>query len=262
MAHDATFLKDYLEDKSRFLELQAHFIDKAVEEASDDSSDWSFPALLRASFQKLGKENADIVFRFSESPIETIFLNSLWLCFIRNGQPLVLTPPFDNVQSRLAEFRQQLGNLSRFTDWYGTRNKDEMNLQLFLDDEVRRGRMQPEERPYIDRLILYYHWLPFRDAYHVTLQASFPDILIDGSSVRVDALAWIPSSPSWYVAIECDGFQYHSSQEVFIRDRRKDRGLKAAGIEVQRFSGAEITRDPAGSAYDLFKYLVDHRPDT
>lgn len=261
MTYDATALKERLLDKARFLEFQASFIEGAIKEASDESTDSTTSDLMRSGLQMLAKENARIVFQFSESPIETIFLNSLSICFIRNLLPLVLTPPMKNAKRDLADFYNQLDQLATSTAWYGARHKDEKNLNQYLDDQVRRGRMSPEERPYIGRLILFYHWFPFRSAYHITLQASFPDVLIDGSSIRVDALAWLPNRPDWNIAVECDGFQFHSSQEVFTRDRRKDRALKAIGVDVHRFSGAEINQDPAGSANALFAYLLDHQPD-
>jgi hypothetical protein len=258
---DASSLKECLEDKVRFLELQAFFIEKAVAEASAQAKDLTFPQLLKAGLKALAHQNAEIVFASSESPIETVFLNSLALCFIRNALPLVLTPPMRDASEQLAEFRDELANLAEFTRWYSEHRKDESGLQEYLDNQVRSGRMEARERPHIERLILYYSWLPFGDAHHLTPQASFPEVTVDGASVRVDALLWIPAKPKWTLAVECDSFEFHLSREAFVKDRRKDRALKAAGLEVHRFSGREIVKDPAGSANELFGYLLKGRAD-
>ncbi len=44
--------------------------------------------------------------------------------------------------------------------------------------------------------------------------------------------------------IECDGKEFHSSPEQVENDRRKNALAAAAGIDLIRFTGAEIYRDP------------------
>jgi len=48
------------------------------------------------------------------------------------------------------------------------------------------------------------------------------------------------------LAIECDGFEYHSSKEQMRRDKQRDRWLMANGYRVVRFAGTEIWSDPVG----------------
>lgn len=43
-----------------------------------------------------------------------------------------------------------------------------------------------------------------------------------------------------YLAIECDGFAYHSSQEDVIRDRKKDRYFESLGYTMLRFAYWDI----------------------
>lgn len=42
------------------------------------------------------------------------------------------------------------------------------------------------------------------------------------------------------IAIECDGFEYHSSKEALQRDTSRNRALTLEGWKVYRFSGTEI----------------------
>lgn len=53
------------------------------------------------------------------------------------------------------------------------------------------------------------------------------------------------------LVIECDGAAYHGSLEQIERDKRRDRYCAARGINVMRFSGAEIHRDPRGCAAEI-----------
>jgi very-short-patch-repair endonuclease len=51
--------------------------------------------------------------------------------------------------------------------------------------------------------------------------------------------------PADKVAIELDGYAYHSSPQAFTKDRERHRNLEAARWRIIRFSGAEITTDVA-----------------
>ncbi len=54
-----------------------------------------------------------------------------------------------------------------------------------------------------------------------------------------------PGAPPIYVAIECDGHEFHErTKEQAERDKRRDRSLQGAGWHVARFTGTEIWRDP------------------
>lgn len=51
--------------------------------------------------------------------------------------------------------------------------------------------------------------------------------------------------PASKVAIELDGYAYHSSKDAFVKDRARQRTLEAAGWRVIRFAGSEITTNAA-----------------
>lgn len=102
---------------------------------------------------------------------------------------------------------------------------------------------------------MFYEYLSLENRFHVILQPGLPDIRIDGKSVRSDFLFWVPADDSIRIIVECDGFQCHSDNTAFIRDRKRDRALKAAGYEVLRYSGTEIHNDPVAASMDLADYL-------
>ena len=49
--------------------------------------------------------------------------------------------------------------------------------------------------------------------------------------------------------VECDGHDFHErTKEQAARDRDRDRQAQLAGIEIFRFTGSELWRDPLGCA--------------
>lgn len=50
--------------------------------------------------------------------------------------------------------------------------------------------------------------------------------------------------PQHKVAVEIDGFRFHSSRRAFEHDRRKDAMLQAAGIRVLRFTWRQLLEEP------------------
>ena len=74
--------------------------------------------------------------------------------------------------------------------------------------------------------------------------------------IRVDIFFTKLTNEKYKLVVECDGYEWHKSKESFIRDRKRDRALKAAGYEVLRFSGSEIIRDPISCANELHKYII------
>ena len=49
--------------------------------------------------------------------------------------------------------------------------------------------------------------------------------------------------PNARIAIYCDGYEYHSDRDSFLKDRQQLRGLQLQGWCVLRFSGSEILND-------------------
>lgn len=56
--------------------------------------------------------------------------------------------------------------------------------------------------------------------------------------------------------IECDGAEFHSSEDQLVRDRRKDAAALEEGVHLLRFSGSEIYRFADGCVERVLNYLV------
>ena len=62
--------------------------------------------------------------------------------------------------------------------------------------------------------------------------------------------------PDLDIALEIDGWTYHSSRRRFEGDRRKDNWLRSRGIEVIRLTWRHITRDATASAVQIGQALA------
>jgi hypothetical protein len=178
------------------------------------------------------------------------------LSFLKNGLPLVFMPAFRNTPLDISEYAEQLTGIEEFTIWYERKYGSRVITHEFLDQEVTSGKMPKEERSWFEELLLLYHYLPFRDAWHVSLQPVFPRF-VGERDARPDMLFWRPSTPSLRLLVECDGYQFHGSRESFELDRKRDRALKALGFDVFRFTGRQINLEPIMSAYELSTYLIE-----
>ena len=116
--------------------------------------------------------------------------------------------------------------------------------------------MPRDERKTIEELILLYHYLPFRDAWHVSMQPQFPNLL-GTRGIRPDMLFWKPSLLDCHLLVECDGYAFHRSKGSFDSDRKRDRALKALGYDVFRFTGRQINMDPVACGHEIFEFLDD-----
>ncbi len=219
-----------------------------------------FAELMKIILESGRENNIELVFKFSESPIETTFINSLYLCFIKNNIPLMITPPMENTLSYIENFRVELQRIDGFLAWYLEKKKDFSKIDEYLGNEVIIGKMALEELPSIKKLIYRYNFLNLMNEYHLTIQAGFPNIKIEGKSIRVDMFFWIPAESNFNLIVECDGFKFHSDKDSFIKDRKRDRILKSKNFDVLRYSGSEIYNDPVGTASDLFDHLLERMP--
>lgn len=63
----------------------------------------------------------------------------------------------------------------------------------------------------------------------------------------------------FFMGIECDGHDYHErTKEQAAKDRSKDRILKVRGLEIIRFTGSEINRDPARCVAEIDQLIEAH----
>jgi hypothetical protein len=238
-----------------FLEIAKAFIEGAIEES--ESSDPQFREYYRAPVGAIAEENSLEVARLAQSPIEKTFLHSLFLTFFKNdGLGLLTHRTYKDAPAEIKEFRQLLSRWKEFFAWFQA-NRPARSIEEFLDSEVARGALDPEERQSYTYFIFRYAYIPMEGSYHMTLQPRFPNIKIGGKAIRPDIYFWIPSRPQVNIIVECDGYAYHSDKEHFIADRQRDRALKALGYDVWRFSGSEIYSDPVNAPFELAKYLWD-----
>lgn len=189
-----------------------------------------------------------IIFRHAASPIERELMCSVLLGYVlHNPTGYDFTPPLRDAPVQIASAHASVAamvKLGEFLDQHPERRESVMS-QLEATGEK-------------DAFIRQYS-LGGGDNIVFTPQAAFPNIRVNGSSVRVDLLAWSPAEPKLMVAIECDGFKWHSSKESFTHDRARDRALKANGIETLRFSGSEIHADLKSVSEQVIGYLESTR---
>lgn len=254
--YSADNVREILQDRDRFVELGEFFIRKAVEQERLELPDEGYVQYLHAGLKLLLSEAVSIVFSVCESPIEKVFVNSLFLGFIKaNPLGLVITPPLQNAPRDMEDFRSYHANFLEFTGWYRKRNGSLAGVDEYLDGEVKMGKMGTEERQFIGRHLVFYEYLGLFDRLHLSLQSRFPELTIDGRSLRPDMLVWVPRDEGIRIIVECDGFKHHGDRSAFTNDRKRDRLLKSQGYEVLRYSGSEIHQDPIGTSTDLFRFL-------
>lgn len=256
-------LRETLKDQGQFADLARFFIDKSSQMHAEEINDARFGEYLKAGLDLLLEENLNLIFKLTESPIETIFVNSLLLNFIKNDPlNLVVQHSVRNAPKQIEAFRNLRVQFNKFISWYRTKHGSLERVEDFLDKQVALGKMDIGEHCYLRRHLAFYEYLGLENRFHMILQPGIPDICIDGRSIRPDLLFWIPSDDSVKVIVECDGYQYHKAKDVFIRDRKRDRALKSKGYEVLRYSGSEIYSDPVAVSVDLAEYLWSREKPT
>lgn len=99
-------------------------------------------------------------------------------------------------------------------------------LDYVLADLQIEAELSPIEKMFFDR---------WRAIYGFCLLWQYE---VPGFRYRLDF-----AFPQQKVAIELDGYQYHSSKEQFTNDRKRQRELEMAGWRFVRFSGSEINKN-------------------
>jgi|SRR6185312_7638111 len=100
----------------------------------------------------------------------------------------------------------------------------------------------------------------------VFLYSQFP-VQVDGRKCRLDFAIAVeqantgnPNKYEW-VAVECDGHDYHErTKEQAKADRSRDRLLTASGWRVVRFTGSELFTNTRGCVDELIR-IVDSTRD-
>ncbi len=257
-------LKDDLVDKDKTLHIVRDFLELVI---PSNRYPPGLPAdftnainMLAARRKQEWENNINLIFEYAESPIEKIFLNTLVLYAIGNRKPqFAFTIPLRKINSMMESYRTT-HKLARQI-WLGFLKDNgiaEENADRLVENAFVEQILKSTIDDNLKRLIIYnIKYAPDNNRmFHISIQSTFDDILLDGKCIRPDVLIWVPSEPTVKIIIECDGFDFHSSKSAFINDRARDRLLLSHGFKVLRFSGSEIVNDPVGAAGELYRYLL------
>lgn len=66
---------------------------------------------------------------------------------------------------------------------------------------------------------------------------------------RIDFV--IPTTGGPYLAVECDGLEFHANKQAYTRDQQRNRHLQEHGFYVMRFSSREIFGDVAACVEEI-----------
>ena len=232
------------------------FAQDAVKRQAAKLEDGPRRVLLQITLTNAQK-NIALVFRHARSEIEKLFLNSLVIASIMRDPAFVtMTPPSSSIEKDLATFRRDLSDLKKMYTLYRrkTKRKDYIEFGKLVE---ATGAAPGRNAMAIAAEAMMNFEFGFANRYHCTLQPRFTEKLINESRIRADLLIWIPTHPNFKLIVECDGFKFHSSEEKFVKDRKRDRQLKSLGYDVLRFSGKEIWAQFIEASIELVNYLSD-----
>jgi hypothetical protein len=193
-----------------------------------------------------------------------MFVNSLMLWAAKNSPIAIqILAPTDDVEDAIENFRRN--NRLAF-EWYGlykelpddVRPRNFEHLMQFVQ-QTSPGMTDEDRSRICDAAVLGLD-LGFFNIYHVIMQAAFPHVRVNGRSIRVDLVVFVPGNDRVKVVVECDGYDFHVDKTTFTSDRQRDRALASKGYAVRRYSGSEIHADPVAAAADLADYLWDSYP--
>lgn len=209
--------------------------------------------------------NIDMIYDYSESPIETLFLCSLLTVSMRYSPFMIaITAPIvaDVFPAKMSALHQRNLEIKREAHKH---KQDELSymVQMFevLEEmEPAAYSILPKHLDAMGRGLtnnLDYLFYGLGQSFHVSLQPTFEKLRVEGKSIRPDMMVWVPMYPKFKLIVECDGYQYHSDKEMFSKDRIRDRVLQQQGYQVFRFSGREIVQDATLKANEFIDYLSD-----
>jgi len=248
-------------------------IEKAIEEETasvleDKDEDFveGYIKYFRSAIETFYPLAIQTIHTRSGSEIEKIFLCSLILNFLKNDPlKVLLTPPsiilqptYKNATEYAKQYREYYQDMLLVDKKYGTETDGkDSGYYKYLDWLLSAGEITEEGYDVMKMEYIFAHHIGWYHAFQLLLQPKFPDIKVEGRSIRPDIYIWRLDKNDLNIIVECDGYQHHSDKESFTHDRRRDRTLKKRGFEVLRYSGSEIYQDPINTAYELFENLQD-----
>jgi hypothetical protein len=241
-------------DQDTFLAFGEDFIKTTLSVAKNHD----VPELLASYLPVLLKDNAQMVFEHSDSPIERILLNGLALTFISATSVIQFMKPTTDAPRVAADYRASVADLMTSMQEYVARHGALNGIEKYYQPDNMETATNDDLRAW--HWFMLYGVMLFGYAPHAIIQPGFPDIRIDGRPVRADLYCFFPNAPQFNLIVECDGYKYHVDHDTFLRDRRRDRAFAAAGYQVLRYAGREIVHNPHAVSTQLFGYLMAHRP--
>lgn len=110
-----------------------------------------------------------------------------------------------------------------------------------------------------ERSLVYQKLESFFDSIDITRQGNVecPGLNKDEiKKYRVDFLIELSKEQKTHkFAIECDGYEFHSDNESFSKDRNRDLILLSNGIHTIRISGKDILESPHICASNVFRTI-------
>jgi len=247
-------LRQILLDSKEFTQLAYHFVGMNIE-LDNRCQNPSLERFFRKSVETLVSRNIFSVFEESGSPIETIFINSLIIEFIKTDLLGLVSHHIEkDAETEINELRDNITTYRKSQERFTEHNPNNSITEYHENDRMSGKDLGKKVNNILGFQPGYEHF-QLENSFHMALQPKFPKIKINRKSIRPDMLFWIPSSPDIRLIVECDGFKYHSDKAKFTSDRRRDRALQAKGYQVLRYSGSEIYNDPIGTAKDLIEVL-------
>jgi len=254
--------RDCFIEKSKTVAAVEHIVDQFHKDPPKDfwnlSHAETWYKIVRTGMKLSMEMNVNTIFDHTESEIERLFFNSLNVAaFINIPYLLVFTPPLESPSQTQVLYQKIESTISHHHNEF-IKETGKSDITEFLDFVNHTDRFDDELRLFLQFFSMQYRVFPFKHAYHLSMQSTFKDIKIDNKYIRPDVYVWVPSNPNFRLIIECDGFQYHSGEEIFTKDRARDRILQRKGFTVLRFSGYEIYHDPIGKALELLDYFIEN----
>ncbi len=203
----------------------------------------------------MGVHAADTIFKFSESPIETSLWTSAFAASLKCGNLIEFWAPppadVDFTEARRDKCLWIDGICTCYLIYLSHPDRNNLTFGEF-------ARWKEPDRPDEElKQWEVYAFMAFQAGtmFRPTVVLN-PSMRLAGRTIRPDGVCFVPAYPDNCVIFECDGFEFHSSRESFTQDRERDRLISAdLGIEVRRYSGHEIYRNPLDCGMDVAHFL-------
>ena len=205
---------------------------------------------IKRTLRSFALRGLDVIFECAESPIEKIFFNTVNIMAAVRCHFLFFHIPRIVTIDSLDMSAERASRGYTLVDWFIQHHKPNYADFIIWLDNI--DDYTDEYKDFLRTLYMERGPIPSR---MISLQAEIADIFpYSKFPLRADAFVFSQDA-KYKLIVECDGFAYHKEKSSFVRDRQKDRFLRAKGFEILRFSGPEIHSDPIECARQLIEYI-------